>query len=332
VAKDEIVVCPECGANVKESRLRRHLSKAHSKELPTQEERPRGRPGKWRRKVTRNLTRIAMIALVILVAVAAAYYLIFNPSPELHNYTVYIQVVNGTSDAVSGATVKLYNSSYATGNLITNATGWVCVTNLTNSTTYAVIASYTGLNTNSTAGWVIGSDFDQWQIRLSPLPEEKLPIALFNTSLGSFKVELDTVRAPATAGNFIDLVKQGFYNGLTFHRIAQGFVMQGGDPFGNGTGGSGKTISWEDTGLENLKYTLAMARGQDPDSASSQFYANLKDNPSLDESDPPYVVFGRVVEGFETVDLIGSLYPPGSVSYDGPPTSTVKMNVSMVVQ
>jgi len=241
MARDEIVACPECGANVRKSRLRRHMSKAHSKELATQGERTRGRPGKWRRKVARNLPRIAMVALVVLVAVAAAYYLILNP-----------------------------------------------------------------------------------------LPKEKLPIALFNTSLGSFKVELDTARAPATAGNFIDLVKRGFYNGLTFHRIARGFVIQGGDPWGNGTGGSDKAIPWENTTLENLKYTIAMARGQDPDSASSQFYINLKNNPSLDDYDPPFVVFGKVIEGFETVDQIGSLYPPGSESYDGPPTSTVKMNVSIV--
>lgn len=164
------------------------------------------------------------------------------------------------------------------------------------------------------------------------LEAKKTTIATFETNMGTFKVELDTERAPITAGNFIDLAKAGFYDGLTFHRVARNFVIQGGDPNGNGTGGSGKNIPWENTTLKNKRYTIAMARGGDPNeaaysgTASSQFFINLKDNPSLDSYAFPFVVFGKVIKGFDVVDAIGSLYPPEG---DGPPTKRVTMNVSI---
>jgi len=167
------------------------------------------------------------------------------------------------------------------------------------------------------------------------LEARKTTIATFETNMGTFKVELDTERAPITAGNFIELAKAGFYNGLTFHRVARNFVIQGGDPNGNGTGGSGKNIPWENTTLKNKKYTISMARGGNPNeaaysgTASSQFFINLKDNPNLDSYAFPFVVFGKVIEGFDVVDKIGSLYPPEG---DGPPTKKVTMKVSIVTR
>ncbi len=154
-------------------------------------------------------------------------------------------------------------------------------------------------------------------------------IAIFETNLGSFEVELDTDNAPVTAGNFIDLAESGFYDGLTFHRVAEDFVIQGGDPEGDGTGGT-ETIPWENTTLKNKKYTIAMARkGNDPNSASCQFFINLKDNENLDNYDPPFVVFGKVIDGFDVVDEISSLVPASAERYDGPPTEDVTMNVSI---
>jgi len=97
----------------------------------------------------------------------------------------------------------------------------------------------------------------------------------------------------------------GFYDGLIFHRVIADFVIQGGDPNGDGTGGSGTTVAWEDTGLKNLLHTIAMARSN-PDDATSQFFINLKDNANLDTA-PAYVVFGRVVGGHEVVTAIGSV-------------------------
>ena len=116
--------------------------------------------------------------------------------------------------------------------------------------------------------------------------------------------------APKTVENFEKLVKEGFYNGLTFHRVISGFMIQGGCPFGNGTGGPGYTIPGEfsQNGYENpLKHTrgvISMARSMDPDSAGSQFFIMHADAPHLDGS---YAAFGKVVRGMDVVDEIASV-------------------------
>lgn len=124
--------------------------------------------------------------------------------------------------------------------------------------------------------------------------------ATFETNKGTIVAQLDEADAPITTGNFIELAEKGFYDGLTFHRYVENFVIQGGDPRGDGTGGSGKQIPLEIA--PNLKHdqagVLAMARSTDPDSASCQFYFTLKETPHLDGS---YAVFGRVVSGVDVV-------------------------------
>ncbi len=121
------------------------------------------------------------------------------------------------------------------------------------------------------------------------------------------KIELDPTAAPITVANFEKLVKEGFYDGLTFHRIIPGFMIQGGDPLGNGTGGSKETIKGEfaSNGVQNpLKHTrgvISMARAMDPNSASSQFFIMHADAPHLDGE---YAAFGKVVEGMDVVDQI----------------------------
>lgn len=121
------------------------------------------------------------------------------------------------------------------------------------------------------------------------------------TSKGKITIEVDPDRMPVTAGNFIDLVSQGFYDGLTFHRVEH-WVVQGGDPKGDGTGGSGKRIKLEThPDLRNVRGCIAMARAQHPDSASSQFYFLKKDAPWLDGQ---YAVFGMVKDGMSVVDSI----------------------------
>lgn len=126
--------------------------------------------------------------------------------------------------------------------------------------------------------------------------------AIIETDKGIIKAELYTDKAPITAKNFIDLANSGFYNGLVFHRVEPGFVVQGGDPKGDGTGGSGKTIPLEiSPELRHVKGALAMARSQDPDSASSQFYITLDETPFLDGN---YAVFGKVVIGMDAVEKI----------------------------
>ena len=107
--------------------------------------------------------------------------------------------------------------------------------------------------------------------------------------------------APKTVENFVTLAKKGFYNGLTFHRVVPDFVVQGGCPKGNGTGGPGYTIKAEFNKQKHLRGTLAMARSQHPDSAGSQFYICYGTTPHLDGQ---YTVFGKVVSGMELVDRI----------------------------
>lgn len=124
---------------------------------------------------------------------------------------------------------------------------------------------------------------------------------------GTIYAEIDADTAPITVTNFVNLCKNHFYDGLTFHRIIKDFMIQGGDPNGDGTGGSDETIKGEfsDNGVENpLKHTrgaLSMARSQDNDSASSQFFIVQKTSSYLDGQ---YAVFGYVYEGMDIVDKI----------------------------
>jgi peptidyl-prolyl cis-trans isomerase B (cyclophilin B) len=127
--------------------------------------------------------------------------------------------------------------------------------------------------------------------------------AIIETSKGQIKVILNEDLAPITTANFIELAERKFYDGLKFHRVEKGFVIQGGCPHGNGTGGSGKTIPLEVR--PDLKHgdagALAMARSSDPNSASSQFYITLAPTDFLDGN---YAVFGRVIEGMDIVRQI----------------------------
>ena len=124
---------------------------------------------------------------------------------------------------------------------------------------------------------------------------------------GVIAVELDADTAPITVENFCTLAGKGFYDGLTFHRIMDGFMIQGGDPEGNGTGGSDKTIKGEFSanGVENpishVRGVISMARSDDPDSASSQFFIVQSDSTFLDGK---YAAFGHVTSGMEIVDAI----------------------------
>jgi peptidyl-prolyl cis-trans isomerase B (cyclophilin B) len=127
--------------------------------------------------------------------------------------------------------------------------------------------------------------------------------AIIETSKGQIKIILNEDLAPITTANFIELAERKFYDGLKFHRVEKGFVIQGGCPYGSGTGGSGKTIPLEVS--PDLKHgdagAVAMARSTDPNSASSQFYITLAPTDFLDGN---YAVFGRVVEGMDIVRQI----------------------------
>ncbi len=125
--------------------------------------------------------------------------------------------------------------------------------------------------------------------------------------MGTITVELDGDAAPITVQNFMDLAESGFYDGLTFHRIINGFMMQGGDPNGDGTGGSEQTIKGEfalngiENGLSHTRGAISMARATDMDSASSQFFIVHEDSTYLDGQ---YACFGYVTDGMDIVDTI----------------------------
>ena len=124
---------------------------------------------------------------------------------------------------------------------------------------------------------------------------------------GTIVVELDGSAAPITVKNFVELAQSGFYDGLTFHRIMEGFMMQGGDPNGDGTGGTENKIVGEfsangyDNPISHTRGTISMARSQQYNSASSQFFIMHEDNTGLDGQ---YAAFGHVVSGMEVVDAV----------------------------
>src|SRR3990172_2349471 len=134
------------------------------------------------------------------------------------------------------------------------------------------------------------------------------PVVVIETNYGNFEVELFMKESPITAKNFLNLVNKGFYNGLTFHRIVPNFVIQGGDPKGDGSGGPGYSIPDEKTTQRQVRGTLGMAKSG-PNTTGSQFYVNLKDNLRLD--DAGFTAFAKVVKGMEVVDKIGKLKNSG---------------------
>ena len=138
------------------------------------------------------------------------------------------------------------------------------------------------------------------------------PIITFEMENGkTFKAELYPEKAPNTVNNFLSLVNKGFYNGIIFHRVIAGFMIQGGDPDGRGTGGPGYHIKGEfssngfaQNDIQHVRGVLSMARAQHPDSAGSQFFVMHED---ADYLDGQYAAFGKVIEGMETVDEIANV-------------------------
>jgi len=124
---------------------------------------------------------------------------------------------------------------------------------------------------------------------------------VIETQHGNVEIELYPEAAPQTVARIKELVKSGFYNGLSFHRVVPDFVVQGGDPKGNGTGGSGKNLKAEFNSHKHVEGSVAMARAADPDSADSQFYISLGTHPHLDNN---YTVFGKVTSGIDAVKKI----------------------------
>jgi peptidyl-prolyl cis-trans isomerase B (cyclophilin B) len=149
---------------------------------------------------------------------------------------------------------------------------------------------------------------------------------------GKIDIELDPSAAPITVANFLKLVNDGFYDGLTFHRIIPGFMIQGGDPEGTGMGGASETIKGEfssngvDNSISHERGVISMARSQDPDSASSQFFITNADSTFLDGQ---YAAFGTVISGMDVVDKISGVETTGTPN-DAPLTPVVIESIKQI--
>src|SRR5688500_3918362 len=150
------------------------------------------------------------------------------------------------------------------------------------------------------------------------IDKEKAYIATIETEAGTMVAELYPKIAPQTVNSFVFLAKEGFYEGVIFHRVIPGFMIQGGDPTGTGTGGPGYSVPAEFNDTKHERGILSMARSQDPNSAGSQFFVMHAAYPSLDGK---YTVFGKVTKGIETVDKIVTA-PTGA---NDRPTNPVKI-------
>ena len=181
----------------------------------------------------------------------------------------------------------------------------------------AVIAISSSKNKEET-GSISGTDANTSYTSAEPFSIQELDsysedfayVQLDVRNFGTIVLELDPSAAPITVANFTDLVGSGFYDGLIFHRIISGFMIQGGDPQGTGMGGSKKNIKGEfssngwDNPIKHTRGVISMARSSDPDSASSQFFIVHKTSPHLDGQ---YAAFGHVVDGMDVVDAIAAV-------------------------
>lgn len=169
--------------------------------------------------------------------------------------------------------------------------------------------------------------------------ERRQPVVKLETSMGDITLELDPDKAPTTVANFLQYVKDGFYDGTIFHRVINGFMIQGGgfDAKMNQKPTRGPVKNEADNGLTNDAYTIAMARTMDPDSATAQFFINVVDNPALNHTSKTprgwgYTVFGKVTKGKEVVDKIKAVATSSQGMYENVPQEPVTIHKAVVVQ
>ncbi len=187
-------------------------------------------------------------------------------------------------------------------------------------------------NQTQTPEAVCQRNYDEQKFKTDKVATKNQKVKISVKGFGEIVVALDDAAAPKTVENFLKLTNAGFYNCLTFHRLARDFVVQGGDPEGTGRGGPGFTVPAE-IKLKHLKGSIAMARlGDDAnpkrDSSGSQFYIALNDLPMLDGA---YTVFGKVESGMDVVEKIGSQTIAGG-GQDGPPQTPIVMESVTIVK
>ena len=169
--------------------------------------------------------------------------------------------------------------------------------------------------------------------------EKETKVVTFETTLGPIVIELFEEDAPVTTKNFLDYANSGFYDGTLFHRVIPGFVIQGGglEPGMQDKSGNPPIENEANNGQKNLKWSLSMARTNDPNSATSQFFINLENNPNLDHtSETPqgwgYAVFGTVIDGFETVEAIASVSTGSADNHQDVPLEDITVQKTRVTK
>ena len=161
--------------------------------------------------------------------------------------------------------------------------------------------------TNKTGDSAADSAADTSTAKVYPIRNPKNKFVTIETDFGNMVLELYKDVAPAHADSFVSLSKKGFYDGTIFHRIIKNFMIQGGDPKGNGTGNAGYYLKAEFNELPHQDGTLSMARSPDPNSASSQFFICLGRNSMTSNLDRQYTVFGQLIRGYEVLHVIGDV-------------------------
>ena len=169
--------------------------------------------------------------------------------------------------------------------------------------------------------------------------EKEIKVVTFETTMGPIVIELFEEDAPITTKNFLDYANSGFYDGTLFHRVIPGFVIQGGglESGMQDKSGNPPIENEANNGQKNLKWSLSMARTNDPNSATSQFFINLENNPNLDHtSETPqgwgYAVFGTVIDGFETVEAIASVSTGSSGHHQDVPLEDITVQKTKVTK
>jgi cyclophilin family peptidyl-prolyl cis-trans isomerase len=155
------------------------------------------------------------------------------------------------------------------------------------------------------------------------------PEIAIETDYGTMKLEMFRDVAPAHVDSMLARIKDGFYNGLTFHRVIDGFMIQGGDPKGNGTGNAGYFLPAEFSDVPHLEGTLSMARGQDPNSASSQFFICLAPQPYLNKQ---YTVFGQLMDGNDVLHKIGKVETVAQGREKSKPAETIFIRKMVILK
>lgn len=221
-----------------------------------------------------------------IVSIAVAFSLMLTVTYAASNFQKIDVIFDSIAIKVNGQNVKTSNILY-------------------NGTTYVPLRAV-----SETLHKNVSYDEKTRTASINDIAQQENPVAEMRLQSGeTVKIELYPQEAPETVKNFMSLAGKGFYDGLTFHRIVPGFVVQGGDPKGNGTGGPGYTIKGEfmQNGVRNTimhtRGVVSMARSSNPDSAGSQFFIVLSDAPFLNGE---YAAFGRVVEGMDAIDRMSA--------------------------